>query len=207
MQCPHCKKENKHMTLTCIYCGRGLQVLQAEQKAINQERLEEVKERRRAHDNAAKIGCGFASILLILILIPVFYMGYSFLTIGLGESSIDRKDISNYVETSGNVIKYQNCTLTAQKKEKCKAVYEFEVDGQKYTSITSVSNEKEKFEKTEKVKYDPEKPTENVVSIKMPSYIIIGSIILVAVVLILIILIFSYIKFVRNMRMAERSNK
>ena len=51
-----------------------------------------------------------------------------------------------------------------------------------------------------------EKPEENNVSLKMPSYIIIGSIIIVSVIIIAIVLIVSYIKFVRSMRMAERSN-
>ena len=70
----------------------------------------------------------------------------------------------------------------------------------------SKSYKKDKFEKTSKVKYNPEKPEENNVSLKMPSYIIIGSIIIVSVIIIAIVLIVSYIKFVRSMRMAERSN-
>lgn len=206
MKCPHCQRDNKRVTLTCMYCGRGLQTLKEEDKFINQQKLMEVKARRKESDKAAKVGCSVASILLIIILIPIFYMGFSFLTIGLGESSLEKKDISKYKETTGSITKYQNCTLTAQKKEKCKAVYEFDIEGKKYTAITSISSEKDKFEKTEKVKYNPEKPEENIVSLKMPSYIIIGSIIIVAVIVVLIVLIFSYIKFVRSMRMAERSN-
>lgn len=206
MKCPHCQKDNKRVTLTCMYCGRGLQTLKEEDKFINQQKLMEVKARRKESDKAAKVGCSVASILLIIILIPIFYMGFSFLTIGLGESSLEKKDISKYKETTGSITKYQNCTLTAQKKEKCKAVYEFEVENKKYLATTSIPLEKDKFEKTSKVKYNPEKPEENNVSLKMPSYIIIGSIIIVSVIIIAIVLIVSYIKFVRSMRMAERSN-
>lgn len=206
MKCPHCQKDNKRVTLTCMYCGRGLQVIPEETKYINQQKLNEVKARRKESDKAAKVGCSVASILLIIILIPIFFMGLTFLTIGLGENSLEKKDISNYKETTGSVIKYQNCTLTAKKEEKCKAVYEFDIEGKKYTAITSISSEKDKFEKEEKIKYNPEKPEENIVSLKMPSYIIIGSIIIAAVLLVLIVLIFSFVKFIRSMRMAERSN-
>ena len=207
MQCPFCKKENTRVSLTCIYCGRGLQAIQQNNPPISQEKMQEVKTRRRANDNAAKAGCGFASIIVFGILILIFHMGYTFLTIGLGEQPLEKKNITNYGETTGTLVNYKNCILSAQKKEKCKAIYEYEVDGNKYTATTTISKEKEKYEKTVKIKYNKDNHEENIIKIKITSYILIGGIIAGSAIVVAIVLVFAEIKFFRNMRMAEKSNK
>lgn len=204
--CSNCGTENKSTNIKCEYCGN---IINEVEKIDNiddiEEYIEEYKkmhskplteEQKKAKQKATKtFFTVFVIIFLIMFLLPFLIVGVVFTSISSSFGSIEDKISSEYIEVQASLIEYTDLNSDGT----FKGVYEYEVDGEKYTVTTNyASSVKSMFDEYATVKYDAENP-ENAIFCNDPGISIFGSIgffmiAFVVVVIIVVIVIFIIIK-------------
>lgn len=169
MKCPSCGSENKNTNIKCEVCGAELHPEEEESfKADSSfnpkyidgndtvKNLDYIKTRRK------NIGC-LSNVIIAIILIPWILAGLAFIGVSLYSIISNIKVSKNYDETKATLVDYV-IKRDSEGKEYYKAVYEFEVDGVKYTASPDKEGSKNSYKKTAKVKYNPEYPNENLMA-------------------------------------------
>lgn len=169
MKCPTCGSENKNTNIKCEVCGTVLHPEEEDyslfdsninpkyvdrQKTVN--RLEYINKRKKG------IGC-LSNVIISAILIPWILAGLAFIGVSLYSIISNIKVSKNYDETEATLVDYVKKS-DIEGKDYYIAIYEFEVDGVKYTASPDKEGSKNSYKKTAKVKYNPEYPNENLMA-------------------------------------------
>ena len=169
MKCPSCGSENKNTNIKCEVCGTLLHPEEEDrslfdsninttyvdrQKIVNG--LEYINKRKKG------IGC-LSNVIIAVILIPWILAGLAFIGVSLYSIISNIKVSKNYDETEATLVDYV-IKSSGEGKDYYKAIYEFEVDGVKYTASPDKEGSKNSYKKTAKVKYNPEYPNENLMA-------------------------------------------
>ena len=163
--CSNCGTENKSTNIKCEYCGNVINEGEEVKDIDVEEYMKEYKklhsnplteEEKKAAQKATKTFLTvFVVIFLIIFLVPFFMIGIVFTTISSSFGKIEDEVTSGYIQTEAYLIKYTE----PNSNDAYKGIYEYEVDGEKYT-ITSnfASNVRSMFDEDIIVKYNPQNP-------------------------------------------------
>lgn len=166
MKCPFCGSENKNTNIKCEVCGAELHPEEEDQsifdsnispKYVDSQKI--VNELDYINKRKKGIGC-LSNVIISVILIPWILAGLAFIGVSLYSIISNIKVSKNYDETDATLVDYV-IKRDSEGKEYYKAIYEFEVDGVKYTASPDKEGSKNSYKKTAKVKYNPEYPNEN----------------------------------------------
>ena len=191
MKCPSCGSENKNTNIKCEVCGAELHSEEEDSSLFDSNINPKYVERQnivKGLDYISKrkkgIGC-LSNIIIAIILIPWILAGLAFIGVSLYSIISNIKASKNYDETEATLVDYV-IKRDGEGKEYYKAVYEFEVDGVKYTASPDKEGSKNSYKKTAKVKYNPEYPNENLMASGWGSLLVTGIIMEIVIVLIYI---------------------
>ena len=191
MKCPSCGSENKNTNIKCEVCGVELHSEEEDSSLFDSninpkyvERQNIVKGLDYINKRKKGIGC-LSNIIIAIILIPWILAGLAFIGVSLYSIISNIKASKNYDETEATLVDYV-IKRDGEGKEYYKAVYEFEVDGVKYTASPDKEGSKNSYKMTAKVKYNPEYPNENLMASGWGSLLVTGIIMEIVIVLIYI---------------------
>lgn len=169
MKCPSCGSENKNTNIKCEVCGAELHPEEEDRSILDSNINPTYVDRQKIvngldYINKRKKGIGcLSNVIISIILIPWILAGLAFIGVSLYSIISNIKVSKNYDETEATLVDYV-IKMDSEGKEDYKAIYEFEVDGVKYTASPDKVGSKNSFKKTAKVKYNPEYPNENLMA-------------------------------------------
>lgn len=181
MICPNCQKENKNTNIRCEGCGTEL---------INvQEHLNKIQPvytlnptapltKEQKIKTTKTTGC-IIKIILFFFISPFLFTGLALTIVGAILTIDERSKIENYVQTEATLVEYINCYIS-DGSEFCEGLYEYEVDGTRYTASPSKEGSRNTYSETETVYYNANNPSENLIPAGWTTLLIVGIIMVVA---------------------------
>ncbi|MBQ9198705.1 MAG: DUF3592 domain-containing protein [Lachnospiraceae bacterium] len=198
MKCPSCGSENKNTNIKCEICGAVLHPEEEEKYEAaknvespfygNNSEIDGISKTLNSRKvNSKNIGC-FSNVILTIIMIPWIFAGLVFIGVSIYSLINNTRRASDFVEAEGTIVDFV-LQRSGRGDKRYNAIYEFEVDGTKYTASPDKEGTKNSFKKTAKIMYNPENPNENLMSAGWGSLLVTG-----IIMEIVIIAIFIFIK-------------
>lgn len=184
MICPNCRNENKNTNIKCEFCSTQL----IDVNDFNQQGVitsnGNIVETKEIKVSTKKVG--FLSNILILIFVgPWLLMGIAFLGIGLFSSISEHNQTKGYEQTTAILKDYKNCTHD-DGSELCEAIYEYQLNGITYSISPNLLSNRDGFDKSAIVYYNPNNPSESVMHAGWSILTIVGFIIVIVVIVIFV---------------------
>jgi len=206
--CSNCGSKNKTTNIKCEKCGKNLN----NNISSAYETLAELNAQAEEY-YTQKDGSTIEMILKnkdVLVKIIYIICTFSFWFIALGMIIfggllyiIDQCKIRGFEKTIGTVVDFTDYGGFSNDEESCKAIFEYEVNGEKYRILTDYYATESSFKEQDVVMYNPYKPNEAyVIDRWYMEMLIIG-------IIILIIVIFIYCiinKIMKNIAKQEEKN-
>lgn len=182
MFCPNCGRKNIDTNTECEYCYTRLRnttsFSEEEKTNINILNSGEIKVSKNAG------GC-ITNVLMFFMVGPWLLVGLVFLVVGIFCSLSEHNETKDYEKTVATLNGYTNCTYDEAGDELCNAIYEYRVNGIKYTVSPSLLSNR--FKQTDTVYYNPNNPSVSVMYAGWNNLIITGSIFIIVIVVIFIL--------------------
>ena len=124
-------------------------------------------------------------IKLIITIISVPFIILSLIFIGIGSYSfiIDNIKGKDYIETTAKFKEYKDCYID-NNKQLCYGIYEYKISYSPFNIKTNYSKEKESFEDSIVIKYNPNNYKEYIIKVNKINYLYKGLSILMIVIFI-----------------------
>jgi len=165
MVCPNCRNNNDDNNKYCSLCGIDLHsnfvpTPSPVEQVVEQENVDGDKFLGVPNKTVKRISL----ISNIFIVIPFFIFGIIAVLIGIFNTISEKNEVDGYIKTKAYLKETINCKVEKDgdyEGEYCEAVYEYEVNGVKYTASPDQLSEPDDFEKECEVYYNPENPSES----------------------------------------------
>jgi len=180
MVCPNCKTTNDSNNKFCSLCGIDLN---SEYKTTETSIVES-----DTSDNNEFFGVPKKSVKIlglavnIIVIIPFFLVGIVFFSIGLYNTILEKSKVKDFSKATGYLKEITDCEEEYDEDDyyvHCVGVYEYEVEGVKYTISSKELTEPKDITQSIRIYYDPKKPSKSHILGDWIGYIIFGSIFLV----------------------------
>lgn len=189
MKCLNCGCENDITDTRCRFCGYEL----------NREKIMKTEDIiNKANEFAGKVNdvsdsSSVGKIRKIIQLVPaciISVFAIIFLLVGVGCTIAEKHKAKGYSETEGVLVNFKREESYSDDKSDVyyTGVYEYVVNGQKYEGSPKKLSDKDSFKKKVKVKYNPDNPSEYVISADWNVMYIWAIIVLAAVIIYLVVL-------------------
>ena len=129
----------------------------------------------------------FLLFFYFLLMGPFIVVGFSLTSTGLAMDKKQKEIINEYIEATGVLSDYVECKKN--NKDKCKANYIYDANGNTYYATTSNIDNKKNFKQMEIIYYNPNNPEEYSIQVNTKNMIITGGAILALTILPLFFLI------------------
>lgn len=125
-------------------------------------------------------------LIITIISIPFIILSLVFTGIGSYSLIIDNIKGKDYIETTANFKEQKDCYIE-NNKELCYGIYEYQINYSPFNIKTSYSKEKESFEDSIIIKYNPNNYKEYIIKVNKINYLYKGLSILIIIIFIKII--------------------
>lgn len=186
MICPNCQKENRNTNIRCEYCS--FQLIDLDKYKHDDIIVVDTNENNELTEvkvSSKKIGC-ISNIILIIFVGPWLFIGIILFGVGIFANVNERIQSKGYDKTVANFNDYVNCNYEGN-VELCEAVYEYKVNGVIYSVSPKKITNRENFNETDTVYYNPNNPSESLIYVGFNSIIVTGLIIIGVITIIFII--------------------
>lgn len=170
MICPNCGSSNNDNNNYCLVCSTKLDK--------KKDKKYKRKEKSRLEIPAKGIRI-INTIINVIVFGPIIFAGIYFLFTGIFFTIVDKYKIRDYDETIAYFKEVTDCEYESSTDLDCKGIYEYEVDGKKYTYKTVTDIDTNEIPEEETIYYDPNNPEESLIYISWFMEMLIGGIILV----------------------------
>lgn len=126
-----------------------------------------------------------SNLITLIFVLPILFVGIAFAGVGIYCSILEYKETKGYEKTTGILKKYINCNYDGS--EQCEAIYEYQVNEITYSVSPKLISNRDGFETTSIIYYNPNNPSEAVMGAKWGTLAISGFIIILFVIVIFIL--------------------
>ena len=189
MKCLNCGCENNITDTRCRFCGYELnrEKIMKTEEIIN--KANEFANKVNDVSDSSSVGI-IRKIIQHIPLCIISVVAIIFLLIGVGCTISEKHKAKGYSETEGVLVDYkmEESYRDGKRDVYYTAVYQYVVNGHKYTGSPNKLSDADNFKEKVKVKYNPDNPSECVISsdwyeLYIPAIIALGVVIIYLVVL------------------------
>lgn len=185
IKCPNCGYENKNTNIRCELCKTELNYIDSNNNFLNRDYSQQEYETSKSKKAIIII---VVNAILLLMFAPFLVVGIFFTVKSFDFSSVDGKNIENYLETEGRLVDYDMSGKTDDGRTLYKGIYEYKVNGITYKGSPNYSSTiRSDIEENVKVKYNDNNPNEYVIDLGFNIVIFLCGIIAVSIALMIII--------------------
>ena len=185
VKCPSCGHENKNTNIRCELCKTELNYIDSNNNFLNRDYSQQEYETSKSKKAIIII---VVNAILLLMFAPFLVVGIFFTVKSFDFSSVDGKNIENYLETEGRLVDYDMSGKTDDGRTLYKGIYEYKVNGITYKGSPNYSSTiRSDIEENVKVKYNDNNPNEYVIDLGFNIVIFLCGIIAVSIALMIII--------------------
>ena len=167
--CQNCGNVNKSTNTRCTSCG---------------ELLTNTVQKSKISKNKLVI---ILNIFLIVSLGPFIFVGIVFTVVGETSIKSDNEKSKNYLETMATFVEISDDCIINEEGRFCKAIYEYKVNGDIFKGSPNFRGSGDVFDKTIKVKYNPNNPKEYVMDAGWSTFSKIGKGLIIGPIIIFIV--------------------